>query len=86
MTTSFAIAVLSACSGGDSDKGEQTVAMHDMEVVDGTASDAMTDLDGVQTGGIAVPPVANGAKPATEADNSTTGTDKKTNEDVIADQ
>ncbi|MCF8708290.1 hypothetical protein [Rhizorhapis sp. SPR117] len=87
MTASLAIALLSACGGGNDDQGEQTVAMRDMEVVDGTASDAMTDLDGVQTGSIAVPPVANGAtaaKSATETDISA-GPDKKTNEDVTAD-
>jgi hypothetical protein len=37
----FAIA---ACGGAD--KGGNKVEMKDMEVVDGTATDAMTDLDG----------------------------------------
>jgi hypothetical protein len=45
----FAIA---ACGGAD--KGGNKVEMKDMEVVDGTATDAMTDLDGAQSEGTAV--------------------------------
>jgi hypothetical protein len=38
---------LTAC-GGD-EKSSNTVQMKDLEVVDGTTTDAMTDLDGVQS-------------------------------------
>jgi len=43
---------LAACGGAD--KASEKVEMKDMEVVDGTATDAMTDLDGVQSEGAAV--------------------------------
>lgn len=42
-----ACAGLTAC-GGDQNSGN-AVQMKDLEVVDGTTSDAMTDLDGVQS-------------------------------------
>lgn len=44
---------LAACGGGEKEAGN-TVALKDMEVVDGTASDAMTDLDGVRAEGTAM--------------------------------
>ena len=40
-------AALAAC--GKDDKASNTVQMKDLEVVDGTTTDAMTDLDGVQS-------------------------------------
>ncbi len=43
---------LAAC--GDKDQGGNKVQMKDMKVVDGTATDAMTDLDGVQSEGTAI--------------------------------
>ena len=53
MTVAFAMLfALAAC--GSADKGGNKVEMKDMEVVDGTATDAMTDLDGVQSEGTAV--------------------------------
>lgn len=80
-----ACALLAACSGGD--KGGNSVQMKDMEVVDGTATDAMTDLDGVQSEGTAtVLPVGNAA------DNATTGSakppEKPQNDDseILSDQ
>src|SRR3546814_20693431 len=51
-----ATALLSACGDGKDGNNEQAVAMRDMEVVAGTATDAMTDPDGVQTEGNALPP------------------------------
>ena len=42
-----ASATLGAC--GKDDKTSNTVQMKDLEVVDGTTTDAMTDLDGVQS-------------------------------------
>ena len=47
-----ALLSLTACGSGD--KGGSNVQMKDMEVVDGTATDAMTDLDGVQSEGTAI--------------------------------
>lgn len=53
MTAAFTMLfALAAC--GSADKGGNKVEMKDMEVVDGTATDAMTDLDGVQSEGTAV--------------------------------
>ncbi|WP_066701653.1 hypothetical protein [Sphingobium amiense] len=43
---------LASCGGKD--ESETKVQMKDMDVVDGTATDAMTDLDGVQSEGAAV--------------------------------
>lgn len=54
---------LAAC-GGKEESGNK-VQMKDMEVVDGTATDAMTDLDGVQSEGTAVALPGNNS-----ADNS----------------
>ena len=55
-----ALLSLTACGGAD--KGGNSVQMKDMEVVDGTATDAMTDLDGVQSEGTAIAlPGANAA-------------------------
>jgi hypothetical protein len=52
---SLAIMTLSlAACGGSGEKSGNSVQMKDMEVVDGTASDAMTDLDGVQSEGTSV--------------------------------
>lgn len=78
---------LSACSGGGKEE-EKTVAMRDMEVVDGTASDAMTDLDGVQTEGIALPPAPGATPPpaASSNSNSTAETEDGGDADVVSDQ
>src|SRR3546814_1023732 len=65
-----ATALLSACGDGKDGNNEQAVAMRDMEVVDGTATDAMTDLDGVQTEGIALPPAPGAAPAPSTADTS----------------
>ncbi len=53
---------LAGCGGEQ--KGGNTVQMKDMEVVDGTATDAMTDLDGVRSEGTAI------AEPAGNASNA----------------
>ena len=54
---------LAACGGAD--KGGNSVQMKDMEVVDGTATDAMTDLDGVQSEGTSVANAASNDSAAT---------------------
>ncbi|WP_176591912.1 hypothetical protein [Sphingobium sp. EM0848] len=55
---------LAACGGKE--KNSTAVPMNHMEVVDGTATDAMTDLDGVQSEGGAL------AVPANHSDNAAT--------------
>ncbi|MDE0946181.1 MAG: hypothetical protein OSA39_04970 [Sphingobium sp.] len=61
---------LAACGGAD--KTETKVEMKDMEVVDGTTSDAMTDLDGVQSEGTAIALSGNAAANASTAAQPTT--------------
>jgi hypothetical protein len=56
-----------------------------MEVVDGTASDAMTDLDGVQSEGLALPPAPTATHP-TPAETSNSTAEADANEETIADQ
>lgn len=83
-----ALPSLAACgkSGGG---GNSTVAMKDMEVVDGTTSDAMTDLDGVKAEGTAMAPVisSNSAAPkvaSAPAANSAAPADQGA--EVVSDQ
>lgn len=45
---------LAACDNATEVTGGNTVEMRDMEVVDGTTTDAMTDLDGVRAEGTAL--------------------------------
>lgn len=45
--------LLTAC-GGDKKAVGNTVQMRDMEVVDGTVNDSMTDLDAVKSDGVGV--------------------------------
>lgn len=78
-------AILLAACGGAQDDGEQSVTMRDMEVVDGTASDAMTDLDGVQSEGLALPPAPTATRPA-PAETGNNAAEADTNEETIADQ
>lgn len=78
-------AILLAACGGTQGEDEQSVTMRDMEVVDGTATDAMTDLDGVQSEGLALPPAPTATRPAAaETGNSTAGADAT--EDTTAEQ
>ncbi|MDX3901042.1 MAG: hypothetical protein QHC40_11135 [Sphingobium sp.] len=83
-----ACALLAGCGGGD--KSGNSVQMKDMEVVDGTATDAMTDLDGVQSEGTAtVLPAGNAADNAgTPAPSPTRPAGKAADSDdeVLADQ
>ena len=43
-----ALLALSACGSKDAQSGGNSVTMRNMDVVDGTTSDAMTDLDGTR--------------------------------------
>ena len=80
----MAATLLAAC-GDKQGENEQSVTMRDMEVVDGTATDAMTDLDGVQAEGLALPPAPTATRPAAvEPGNSTAEADAS--EETIADQ
>jgi hypothetical protein len=67
LTALFTLGCLSLAACGGKEDGGNKVQMKDMEVVDGTATDAMTDLDGVQSEGaaLAMPDnAANGSAPA----------------------
>lgn len=57
---------LAACSGGGNKTEGNAVEMRDMEVVDGTVNDSMTDLDAVKADGVgAVNNAGNTSRPAT---------------------
>ncbi|MGK2908510.1 MAG: hypothetical protein ACSLE1_01700 [Sphingobium sp.] len=76
---------LSAC--GSKDNGStNTVAMKNLEVVDGTASDAMTDLDGVKSEGTSTV-VTNSSNASAPAPTETpTNSTEAADTEVIADQ
>ncbi len=86
----FLVAVslpLAACGG--SEKGNTTQAhLSDLEKADGTISDAMTDLDGVQTE-TPVAVLSNSAAPSTAPVGNASATDNAAapaDEEVVADQ
>ncbi|NWK97128.1 hypothetical protein DM806_15915 [Sphingobium lactosutens] len=82
-----ALLPLAACGGAD--KSSNSVQMKDMEVVDGTATDAMTDLDGVQSEGTAVAlPNAGASSNSSEAAKPAKPAEKAPAQDdeVLADQ
>ena len=82
-------ASLAACGKSDPQAGNM-VSLKDLEVVDGTTSDAMTDIDGVKTEGTALAPVTtNAALPAPSAEGAASTTDNNAAsppEEVISDQ
>lgn len=84
----FCIALALTACGKSGSEGSSTVAMKDLEVVDGTTTDAMTDLDGVRAEGTAMAPVtaSNGtsAVPARSTTNSTDPADRDA--EVVSDQ
>lgn len=90
--TMFAAALLAGCAAlsacGGKDNGGNSVQMNDMEVVDGTATDAMTDLDGVQSEGTAVAlPAANaGSNASPPVSRPAASADKGDDAEVVADQ
>jgi hypothetical protein len=74
VTALLAAFSLSACGGAD-EKAGQKVEMRDMEVVDGTINDAMTDLDAARTDGTALAgnnAGANAAQPGQRTSRRTT--------------
>ena len=93
--TALAIAgCLGASACGKKEQGGNTVQMKDLEVVDGTTTDAMTDLDGVQSEvpAPAVPGMSaaeNGAAAASAPANRTAPADNATakgDTEVVSDQ
>ena len=80
-----ALLSLTACGGGD--KSGSNVQMKDMEVMDGTATDAMTDLDGVQSEGTAIAAPGNdgGANQSASASDTPAAAPAEDAE-VVADQ
>ena len=80
-----ALLSLTACGSGD--KGGSNVQMKDMEVMDGTATDAMTDLDGVQSEGTAIAAPGNdgGANQSASA-SDTPASAPAEDAEVVADQ
>lgn len=79
---------LAAC-GSNKSETTSTVAMNNMDVVDGTTTDAMTDLDGVKSEGTAMVPGGAGNTATTTApkaaDNASDPAEQPDTE-VIADQ
>lgn len=82
--------LLAACGDKEADGGNTGVQMQDLEKVDGTINDAMTDLDGVQTEGTAMAENDAGANTASAkagpADNASAPAKAATDEEVVADQ
>lgn len=81
---------LAGCGSNGGGEAGNAVALKDLEVVDGTTSDAMTDLDGVKAEGTAMAPLpANGAASArTQADDGDEGgaSNAAAPEEVVSDQ
>jgi len=76
MTMALPLAVLCApfllagCGGGSQTAGN-SVEMRDMDVVDGTVNDSMTDLDAVKADGVgAVSNAGSAHRPAAPSENS----------------
>jgi len=71
---------LAGCGGGGKQAAGNTVEMRDMEVVDGTVNDSMTDLDAVRTDGVGA--VNNSGapvqRPAPKPDEPANGADTET--------
>lgn len=56
--------LLASCGGGSKETPGNTVEMRDMDIVDGTVNDSMTDLDAVRADGVGMPAHAgNAARP-----------------------
>jgi len=74
--TATACLALAGCGGGKEAAGN-AVEMRDMEVVDGTVNDSMTDLDAVKADGVGmVENAGNVSRPATrkaEEDGNSAG-------------
>ncbi len=79
-----AMMLLAGC-GSDKKAAGSAVEMRDMDVVDGTANDAMTDLDAVRSDGVGVGSNSgNEAAPATKGKAAKADTAKTESEAVPA--
>lgn len=67
---------LSACGGSKDSANSVDVQMKDLETVDGTINDAMTDLDGVRTEGTAMAETGNNAAAAATPTETTSAAAK----------
>ena len=79
---------LASC-GKDNAQNTSAVALNNLEVVDGTASDAMTDLDGVKSEGtpiIADPTNTSGEGKSRTSANASESATNAADTEVIADQ
>ncbi|HZV19066.1 MAG TPA: hypothetical protein VFF84_10300 [Sphingobium sp.] len=62
--------LLAGCGGGNQAAGNN-VEMRDMDVVDGTVNDSMTDLDAVKADGVgAVSNTSNTSRPAAHSESN----------------
>lgn len=83
----FAALALGLSGCGSKDNGNtNTVAMKNLEVVDGTASDAMTDLDGVKSEGTSTVVTNSSNASAPALSKAPTNSTEPADTEVIADQ
>lgn len=77
------LAALTACGGAD--EAGSNVALRDMEVIDGTANDAMVDLDNAPSDiapmANSVAPASNSSAPASPAASNESSADEATPKD-----
>ncbi|GLT00173.1 hypothetical protein GCM10007897_15570 [Sphingobium jiangsuense] len=91
-TAALALGLLTGACGGGQDAGNGAqVQIKDLETVDGTINDAMTDLDGVQSEGTALVETggntSSAARPATgAAQNASAPSTPDDDTEVVADQ
>lgn len=79
--------MLAACGGEDEATNSVEVQMKDLEAVDGTINDAMTDLDGVQMEGTAMAEGENSATPPAAPQTKETASEPSEDEsEVVSDQ
>lgn len=87
-----ALALLGACGEQEGGGANVTAQMKDLEVVDGSTSDAMTDLDGVTSEGTAMADTGSGnttaPNPVATNASAPVSTDEAEdkNAEVVADQ
>lgn len=77
-------ALLAACGSKKSTVAGNDVQMRDMEVVDGTVNDAMTDLDAVKADGVGVGTNAGNASAGTSAKAPAAAAPAKTDSETVS--
>ncbi|MCB2015738.1 MAG: hypothetical protein KDE67_12685 [Sphingobium sp.] len=86
LTAALGLALaLSACGDSKESANSVDVQMKDLETVDGTINDAMTDLDGVQTEGTAMAETGNNSTAAATPTETTSAAAKAEAEGTTAD-